>query len=166
MKKRIELASKATADFLNNSVFNISGPVKSLAGYLGATGEYTGDCLLQNFIPEGYTQSIFPVNDAEFASKPLVKSKYNPELHLAIGMLRSFDASRNSTDVGGEPYCDFHSETSEHMRGAASLDVYGPLFFVMAKQILPKLSPLIGDLFCNAQTPEDIEKAMATSFTR
>jgi hypothetical protein len=41
MKKDIELASKATADLMNNSIFNISGPMKSLAGYLGSTGEYT-----------------------------------------------------------------------------------------------------------------------------
>ena len=140
--------------------------MKSLAGFLGATGEHAGECLLGNFIPEGYTGSIFPTNDAESASKPLVKGKYDPDIHLAIGLLRIFNAKQNSTEAGGEPYCDFHSETSEYIKGSASLDVYGPLFFVLWKHILPKLSPLIGKLICSAQTPEEVERATATSFTR
>jgi hypothetical protein len=36
LEKRVELASRATADFLNNAIFNLGGPVKSLAAYLGA----------------------------------------------------------------------------------------------------------------------------------
>ena len=35
MKKRVDLASKATADLLNNSVFCVGGPVKRLAACLG-----------------------------------------------------------------------------------------------------------------------------------
>jgi hypothetical protein len=44
IKKRMELASRATAGWLNNSVFGMAGPVKSLARYLGATGERAGEC--------------------------------------------------------------------------------------------------------------------------
>ncbi len=68
LKKRVEQASKAAADFLNHIIFTASGPVKSLAGYLGATGEHAGECLLQFFIPDGYSQTIFPYSDTESAS--------------------------------------------------------------------------------------------------
>ena len=118
---------------------------------------YSGWLLAVNFIPDGYSQS---------ASKPLVKGKYLPELHLAIGCLRIFDATENSADPQGEPFCNFHSDTSAFITGAASLDPYGPSFFVMARQILPKLCPMLGDLFCNAKTREEVEKAMTRTFTR
>ena len=166
LKKRVEQASKAAADFLNHKIFTASGPVKSLAEYLGATGEHAGECLLQNFIPDGYSQSIFPYSDTESASKPLVKGKYLPELHLAIGCLRIFNAKENSADAGGQPFCNFHSEKSAFITGAACLDSYGPLFFVMARQILPKLCPMLGDLFCKAETAEDVQRAMTRTFTR
>ena len=166
LKKRVELASKAAADFLNHTIFNTSGPVKSVARYLGATGEHAGECLLRNFIPEGYSQSIFPYSDTEAAGKPLVKGKYVPALHLAIGCLRVFNAEENSADPQGEPVCNFHSHTSVFIKGAACLDPYGPLFFVMVRHILPKLSPMLGDMFCNAATPQDVHKAMTSTFTR
>ncbi len=166
VKKRVELASKAAADFLNHKIFTASGPVKSLAGYLGATGEHAGECLLQKFIPDGYSQTIFSYSDSESGSKPLVKGKYLPELHLAIGCLRIFNAKENSADAGGAPFCNFHSDTSAFITGAACLDPYGPLFFVMARQILPKLCPMLGDLFCKAETAEDVQRAMTSTFTR
>ena len=166
LKKRIEAASKAAADFLNHQVFAASGPVKRLARYLGATGEHAGECLLQNFVPDGYSQSIFPYSDSESASKPLVKGKYIPELHLAIGCLRIFNAEENSADAGGEPKCNFHSDTFAFITGATCLDVYGPLFFVMAEHILPKLCPMLGDLFCHAKTADDVQKSMSSTFTR
>jgi hypothetical protein len=52
------------------------------------------------------------------------------------------------------------------MRGAALLEVYGPLLFVIAKQILPKLSTVLGDLFCNAQTDKNVHEAKTSTFTR
>ena len=107
LKKRVELASKATADLLNNSVFCVSGPVKRLAGILGGTGDRAGECLLQEIIPDGWTQSIFPNSDSEATTRPLLKGRYNPELHLAIGLLRMFDAEANSPVPGTPPQCDF-----------------------------------------------------------
>ncbi len=107
-----------------NTIFNTSGHVKSVARYLGATGEHAGECLLRNFIPEGYSQSIFPYSDTEAAGKPLVKGKYIPALHLAIGCLRVFIAEQNSADPQGDPVCNFHSHTSVFIKGAACLDAY------------------------------------------
>ena len=74
MKKRMELASKATAQWLNNAVFGMAGPVKSLSGYLGATGNRAGECLLEDVLPHGYEKTIFPYSDLESASRPLVTS--------------------------------------------------------------------------------------------
>ncbi len=164
----MELASKATADLMNTAIFPISGQEQSLAECLRATSRHASVCLLRNFIPIGYRKPIFPMTDAEAASKQLVKNKYNKQLHLAISMLHIFDATQNTSVVGGEPFCDFHSQTLECMKGAGALPPgpYGPLFFEMAREILPKLCPLIGDFFSKADTPEMVEKAMATSFTR
>ena len=164
MKKRMELASKATAQWLNNAVFGMAGPVKSLSGYLGATGNRAGECLLEDVLPQGYEKTIFPYSDLESASRPLVKGRYKPELHLAIGMLRSFNAEDNNVEEHSPPQCDFHREP--YIDGASLLDTYGPLFFVIARTLLPKLSPILGDMFCNANTPEEVAKVMKSSFTR
>ena len=164
LKKRVELASKATAVFLNNAVFNLSGPIKPLAGYLGATGDRAGECLLQEIVPDGSLLTIFPLSDAEAATRPLVKRRYNPELHLAIGMLRIFNAEDNNVEEGCPPQCNFHNPP--YIEGAGVLDPYGPMFFEMAKHILPKLSPLHGDMFCDANSPEEVAKVMGKTFTR
>ena len=100
LKKRVDLASKATAELLNNSIFCVGGPVKRLAACLGNTGERAGECVLQNLLPEGFTQSVFPISDNESTARPLLKGSYNQELHLAIGLLRMFDAEANSPVPG------------------------------------------------------------------
>ena len=164
LKKRVDLASRATADFLNNSVFSVSGPVKRLAACLGNTGDRAGECVLQNILPDDWTLSIFPVSDNEATARPLIKGKYNHELHLAIGLLRMFDAEANSPVPGTPPQCDFRN--TPYMEAGGVLNPYGPLFFPIAENILPKLSPILGDMFCNANTPEQVAKAMQATFTR
>ena len=164
MKKRMELASRATAVWLNNSVFGMAGPVKGLARYLGATGDRAGECLLEDILPPGFELSIFPYSDAESAARPLVKGRYKPELHLAIGMLRIFNAEDNNLEAHSPPQCDFRREP--YIAGAAKLEPYGPLFFVMVRTILPKLSPMLGEMFCNAKTPDEVYKVMLSTFNR
>jgi hypothetical protein len=166
LRKRVELASAAVANMLNTSMFGIGGPVKRLAEVLGATGEHTGECVLQQIIPPGYTLPIFPLSDAEASSRPLVKNRYNPELHIAIGLLRCFDARENSVDGGGEPSCDFRSRTREYIKGVNALPHYGPLFFEMMKVILIKLSPIHAGIFNKAETSEGVETAAASAFKR
>lgn len=160
----MDVASRATADFLNHAVFNLSGPVKPLSGFLGATGDRAGECLLQKIVPKGSLLSIFPVSDSEATARPLLKSRYDPELHLAIGMLRIFNAGCNSVEEGCPPQCDFHN--APYIEGAGMLDTYGPMFFVMAQNILPKLCPMLGDMFCDAKTPEKVAKVMRSTFSR
>jgi hypothetical protein len=163
MTKRVELASRATTDLLNKAVFSLSGPLKSLAGYLGATGERAGEIFFRKLFPRATRSRFFqPLNES--AARPLVKGNYNPDLHLAIGMLLIFNAEDNNLEVGGEQQCDFHK--ASYIQGAGALDAYGPLFFVIAQHILPKLCPMLGDMFCKAKTPEQVDKVMHSAFTR
>ena len=164
LKKRVDLASRATADFLNNSVFCVGGPIKRLAACLGNTGDRAGECVLQNILPDDWTLSIFPTSDTEATARPLVKGKYDHELHLAIGLLRMFDAKANSPVPGTPPQCDFRN--SPYMEAGGVLNPYGPLFFSIAENILSKLSPVLADMFCNAADPVQVAKAMNAKFTR
>ena len=164
LKKRVDLASRATADFLNNSVFCVGGPIKRLAACLGNTGDRAGECVLQNILPDDWTLSIFPTSDTEATARPLVKGKYDHELHLAIGLLRMFDAKANSPVPGTPPQCDFRN--SPYLEAGGVLNPYGPLFFSIAENILSKLSPVLADMFCNAADPVQVAKAMNAKFTR
>jgi hypothetical protein len=94
VKKRLDMASRSLADFLNVSVFGAAGPVKAYAKALGATGEHAGISLLDGFCGSGYKKALFPVSDVLAAGSPLVKGDYQTkrELHFTIGMLRIFDA--------------------------------------------------------------------------
>ena len=145
---------------LNTQFFAISGPVKRLGAILGATGEHEGESVLQAILPEGHTKPIFPLSDALATAGPLLKKRpYNAELHLAIGLIRVFDATRNSSEPGGEPRCNFHSETQDYLAGVAVLDPYGPLFFEMIRVILAKLSPVHFEIWDSAEKPEHAAEA-------
>jgi hypothetical protein len=166
VKKLLELASRSVAEVLNTLVFGAAGPVKPLASIFSATGDRTRDCLLQNCIPDGYDKSIFSVSVSEAAAKPLVKRGYNPNLHLAISMLRCFNAELNSTEVGGEPVCNLHSEESEYIKGAGSLPPYSHFYHLLLSKVLPKLSPIHADMFTAATTPTAIDDAVDAFFPR
>ena len=111
------MASQKTANFLNHCVFGHAGPIRAFAKTLGATGEYQSQCLLEQYLPPGYSKPIFPLNDNDVAGGPLVKGGYQAERHLAIGLLRVFDATLNSTQAGGEPVFDWHDKHGQYMRG-------------------------------------------------
>ncbi len=103
-KKRIEIASRATAHLCivcNNVFFARGGPHKKYAKTLGAIGDFSGAGLLDQFTPTDYTKPLFPTTDEEANVKALAKMRGNDELNLAIGLLRIFDAERNSAHVGG-----------------------------------------------------------------
>ena len=164
LKKRMEIASRAAANFLNSSVFGLPGPEKSLARTLGAIGDHAGECLLKEILRTDSKGKlpIFPFSDSEASARPLVKNPYNPDLHLAIGMLRIFDAERNSLD--GESQCNFHA--APYIQGTAQLDVYVPMFFEIAHAVMEALSPLQGAMFCKAKSPEQVAKVMQSTFSR
>ena len=54
----------------------------------------------------------------------------------------------------------------EYLKGVNKLEHYGPLFFEMIRVILIKLSPIHAGIFDSADTPEEVERAAATSFDR
>jgi hypothetical protein len=94
VKKRLDMASRELADFLNVSIFGAAGPGKMYAKILGATGKHAGISLLDGLCGSDYKKAPFPTSDALAAGSPLVKGDYQSkrELHFTIGMLRVFDA--------------------------------------------------------------------------
>jgi hypothetical protein len=94
VKKRLEMASRSLADFLNSKVFGVAGPVKAFAKVLGSIGQYSGISLLDGFCGSEYSKPLFPTSDALAAGSPLVKGDYQQkrEIHFTIGMIRVFDA--------------------------------------------------------------------------
>lgn len=93
VKKRLDIASRALADFLNIRVFGAAGPVKEYAKILGATGDHQGISLLDGIVGSNYKKALFPISDAESSGSLLVKGDYHSkrEIHFTIGMLRVFD---------------------------------------------------------------------------
>ena len=160
------MASQKTANFLSNSVFGHGGPIRALARSLGATDKYQSRCLLEQYLTPGYSKPIFPLNDNDVAGGPLVKGGYQAERHLAIGLLRVFDATLNSTQAGGEPVFDWHDKYGQHMRGVGSAAVYGPLSTHIWTASLSTLCPKYKALFDAANTVEGVSRAVAAQFNR
>jgi hypothetical protein len=130
------------------------GPVKELRQYLGSN-----EFLLSDYVSDKNTAMLFPLSDADAAASPLVRRSYEADLHLAIGNLKQFDATKNGAP-GALPCCDFFSTTGEIIQGAGLLDVWGPLWFVVAREVLPILVPELGEAFCNAMNAADINAVM------
>ena len=75
-----------------------------------------------------------------------------------------FDAEVNSPVQESPQQCDFRN--SPYIEAGGVLNEYGPMFFIIAEHILQKLCPMLGDMFCNAKTPEQAAKVMLATFTR
>ncbi len=88
----------------------------------------------------------------------MVRRPYEADLHLAIGNLKQFDATKNRAPGALSCY-DFFSTTGEIIQGSALLDVWGPLWFVVAREVLPILVHELGDAFCDAMNA-DIQAVM------
>jgi hypothetical protein len=160
------MASQKTANFLNNSVFGHAGPIRAFASTLGATGQYQSQCLLEQYLTPGYSKPIFPLNDNDVAGGPLVKGRYHAERHLAIGLLRVFDAKLNSAQAGCEPVFDWHDKQGQHMLGVGSAAVYGPLSTYIWDASLSALCPKYKALFDAANTAEGVSRAVSAQFNR
>ncbi len=88
-----------------------------------------------------------------------MRMPYDADLHVAIGDLKQVDATKNGAP-GALPRCDFFSSTGEIIQGAALLDIWGPLWFVIARELLPILVPELGEAFCAAKNAVDINAVM------
>ena len=140
------MASRALADFLNKMTFGHSAPVKQFAAALGTTGDSAGSCLLESKRCN-YTKTFFAVSDIQAAGSPIVKGKYNAQLHFTIGMLRIFDAQKKST-TGGLQYCCFFDTNQRYLLGGNLLCPYDPLFFSIleAGLSIPSSLPSTGSM--------------------
>ena len=97
LKKRVELASKAAADLLNNSVFCISGLVKRLAGILGGTAIARGNvCFSKLFLTAGHNP---------FSPSPIAKQQHG---HCS----RAVSTTKNSTLPSACCGCSTPKQTS------------------------------------------------------
>ena len=165
-KRRLTLASQKLANFLNNCVFGLCGPMDIFSKTLGATGKYKSMCLLAKYLSKGYSRPIFPLSDNDVAGGPLVKDGYNALRHLAIGLLRVFDANLNSTQPGGEPYFNWHDEEGQHMLGAGDVPPYGPMSTHIWNHSLAMLCPKYKSLLETAITTTGVSHAVASRFNR
>jgi len=97
-----------------------------------------------------------------------VKGRYQPELHLALGLMRMFNAELNSTQPGGQPVFNWHNPPEEGgpMIGAGGADVYGPMSISVWECTIANLSSKHKSLLDNARTVEGVVHAVNASFNR
>jgi hypothetical protein len=130
------------------------GPAREFREVLGSN-----EFLLGAFISDAHITPLFPSCDADAARSPLVKGPYDAALHLAIGNLKQADATKNGVP-GTLPFTDFFAPDGEIIQGANLLDVHGPMFFAIVREVLPKLLPELGEAFCAAKNADDINDVM------
>jgi hypothetical protein len=65
---------------------------------------------------------------------------------------------------GTLPYTDFFSESGDIIQGANRLDVHGPIFFNLYREVLPKMLLDLGGAFCAAKNAENFTKVMLRHF--
>ena len=118
------------------------------------------DFLLDAYFPASHHDApLFPSSDADAARSPLTKRAYDPALHLAIGNLKQFDATKNGAP-GTVPYSDWSAPNSEIIRGGSLLDVHGPMFFAVLSVVTPKLIPELGEAIGAVNNADDIKSVM------
>ena len=131
------------------------GPVKEFRQVLGSD-----DFLLDSYFPASHHDApLFPSADADAARSPLTKGAYDPALHLAIGNLKQFDATKNGAP-GTVPYSDWSAPNGEIIQGGSLLDVHGPMFFAVLSVVTPKLIPELGEAIGAVNNADDIKSVM------
>ena len=118
------------------------------------------DFLLDAFLSNSvHDAPLFPSADAEAARSPLTKGALDPVLHLAIGNLKQFDATKNGTP-GTVPFSDWSAPNGEIIQGGSLLDVHGPMFFAVLGVVTPKLIPELGEAIGAVTNADDIKSVM------
>ena len=162
VSKRIDEAIDNLADFLNTSVFAANGPHSHLRQFLCAPG-HTGS-LLARYLPDSYNGRAIPTTITEAKAYPLARAP--DELVLALGCLRTFDASMNNVIPTQPPQCNFSPAPGcPLMKGTARLDIYGPMGF----ELIYCIASALGGEFlpiCSVSSPEQVQEAMAITLTR
>ena len=118
------------------------------------------DFLRDAFLPDSHHDApLFPSADADAARSPLTKGVLDPVLHLAIGNLKQFDATKNGTP-GTVPFSDWSAPNGEIIQGGSLLDVHGPMFFAVLGVVTPKLIPELGEAIGAVTNVDDIKSVM------
>ena len=118
------------------------------------------DFLLDAFLSDSrHDAPLFPSADAEAARSPLTKGALDPVLHLAIGNLKQFDATKNWAP-GTVPFSDWSAPNGEIIQGGSLLDVHGPMFFAVLSVVMPKLIPELGEAIGDVTNADDIKSVM------
>ena len=162
--KRIKESVQCLADLLNTYVFHNSGPDRAFKSFLCGEDDRP---LLSDFVPPGFAGRIIPKSLNEAKMFPLGKNTF-PDLTLAMGCLRCFDFSLNSSVPTHLPQCNFHPSAGPQgqiIRGIDKVNTYGPMAF----EVLYCVASGIGGEFlavCNCNTPEDVESVMKWTVSR
>ena len=163
LKKRIEVISLSVANFLNSRVLGLSGCHNSLRPWLGGT---PGSCLIENAVGADRQGLLIPTSELAAKSSFITKGGYKESLHFTIGVLRQVDISANSSEPGGQPFCDLGSKDEQYIVGGELLDSHGPMSFEIMKQITPHLGGRLATLFDSVRSPGDVDAAMNEHFIR
>ena len=163
LAKRVLTAAERVATFLNN-VFGENGPSATLRQFLG--GDENKSLLLRvlpaNFYAEGTSVNPFLLKDG--APRPLQKLKEVAMLQSTIGLTRQFDASQNSAQQGGKPFCSF--EHPPFISGGDRLNYCGPMLGRMLDVVIPALGDVLASAYSSMKTPADVEKAFKVKYKR
>ena len=162
--KRIKESVQCLADFLNTSFFHTSGPDRAFKSFLCGEDDRP---LLSDFLPPGFSGRIIPKSLNEAKMFPLGKNTF-PDLTLAMGCLRCFDFSLNSSVPTHLPQCNFHPSAGPRgqiIRGIDRLDKYGPMAFEILYCVA---SGLAGKFLamCNCNSAAEVETVMKLTVSR
>ena len=159
LQKRLDSAALSIADLLNTHLFGHNGPTGDLCATLGVS---KGTKVLSKFMPGNYTGLAFPRKETDCQAIP-ASQEAQAHLVMALGLLRRFDAERNSAVPTQLPQCSF--DKIPILQGIQRLDQYGPL----AYEVLYAASAGLGGLFqsniCGAIDPNGVGLAMGTKLT-
>jgi hypothetical protein len=159
LQKRLDAAAVSLADMLNTHVFGHNGPTGALCETMGVS---KGTKVLGNYMPDTYTGPAIPRKETECNAIPAAKEA-PPHLVLALGLLRRFDAERNSAVPNQSPQCSF--KNTPIIKGLNRLDQHGPLGFEVLYAGAAGLGGLFQSNICGVNDPNGVGLAMGTKLT-
>ena len=159
LQKRLDAAAVAIADMLNAHCFGHNGPTEALCATFGVE---KGTPVLRRFLPPGYTGHAIPRKETE-GNALHASMEGASHLVLALGLLRRFDAERNSPVPNQSPQCSF--DNNPIMRGINRLDPWGPLGFEVLYAAANGLGGLFQSHVCGVTDPSGVGQAMGTKIT-
>jgi hypothetical protein len=159
LQKRLEAAALSIADLLNTHLFGHNGPTGVLCDTLGVS---KGTKVLSKYMPDNYTGLAFPRKETDCQAIP-ASQEAQAHLVMALGLLRRFDAERNSAVPTQLPQCSF--DKIPIILGIQRLDQHGPLAYEVLYAAAAGLGGLFQSNICGATDPNGVALAMSTKLT-